>query len=224
MAGFRLAIESGAAGFECDLRLCGRTVMVFHDETLDRSTSRTGRLRDLDSDALAGVALADGEPIPTLRELLDLLAWTRRSLLVNLELKEPATAIPVLSAIAARVRRLERHRFILSTFDPSILYHCAGIRPEIERALLLGEDLTDAELDRVLERIPALALGAVHLHEATLSEERVVRVQRAGLRVRAYTLNEVPQWQRARQLGLSGIITDDPQGAVACFAASGAGG
>ncbi len=59
-------------GIECDVRLTrdGEAV-VFHDETLDRLTSASGRVDAWNSAALAELVLRDGGAIPTLARFLD---------------------------------------------------------------------------------------------------------------------------------------------------------
>ena len=79
LSSFRLALESGADGFELDARLTrDHAVMVLHDAVVDRVSNGRGRLADL---TLAEVERMDagagfhprfaGEQIPTLQKVFE---------------------------------------------------------------------------------------------------------------------------------------------------------
>lgn len=80
LAAFQHAIEQGADWFELDCTVArDLSVVVIHDDTLDRTTSGTGpiadltlaQIRDLDAGSWFAAEYA-GEPLPTLAESLDL--------------------------------------------------------------------------------------------------------------------------------------------------------
>lgn len=75
LTAFRAAVEAGFA-IECDIHLSADGVpIVFHDETLSRLTGVEGKLAERTADDLAALRLKDSaDHIPTLRELLDLVA------------------------------------------------------------------------------------------------------------------------------------------------------
>jgi glycerophosphoryl diester phosphodiesterase len=96
LASFRTAIELGADAVEFDLHVSrDGELVVIHDDTLDRTTTRTGRIEDLTLEEIrradAGVRFAprfQGERVPTLREVLDLVKTLGRpEFRLNLELK-----------------------------------------------------------------------------------------------------------------------------------------
>ena len=71
MEAFKLGVEAGADAIELDVHLTADgQLAVIHDETLDRTTNRTGRVADLTMDEIreadAGAAFAgpDGEGHP----------------------------------------------------------------------------------------------------------------------------------------------------------------
>ncbi|KAI9006432.1 PLC-like phosphodiesterase [Hyaloraphidium curvatum] len=76
---YRLALESGADGIECDLGLTKDDRLVaMHDSTVDRTTGSKGRLRDLTLEEVrkldASGAAREGDPPPTMEEIVELLA------------------------------------------------------------------------------------------------------------------------------------------------------
>ena len=80
LASFRLCKEYGITWLECDVDILeDHTVVVSHDDTLDRCTDQSGSLYDLKSTALseidAGSWFSDdfiGERIPTITQLISL--------------------------------------------------------------------------------------------------------------------------------------------------------
>ena len=82
LAAFRLAIEQGADGLECDLRMSADGIIVIsHDDSLKRTHSQPVRIADATAAELAA------SDVPTLAQTL---VTVRGKLpLINLELKEP---------------------------------------------------------------------------------------------------------------------------------------
>ena len=96
---FARALEMGVAAVELDVQLTadGR-LAVIHDETVDRTTNGTGRVKDFTLAALKTLDAGQGEPIPSLEEVVDLVQG-RAHLVV--ELKQPDAARPLLRFIQA---------------------------------------------------------------------------------------------------------------------------
>lgn len=93
MAAFRKGLELGATGIETDVQMTkdGGLVLI-HDETLNRTTSGTGYVKDhslaelleVDAGSWFGPEFKD-ERLPLLEDLLDLLQG--RDTILNIELK-----------------------------------------------------------------------------------------------------------------------------------------
>lgn len=89
---FLLAAENGL-GIEFDVRPSADDVpVIFHDATLDRMTSETGRFEERDSSAIIGLSLTGGGSIISLATLLE--AWPRETPLLC-ELKIDGATDPV---------------------------------------------------------------------------------------------------------------------------------
>ena len=71
---FEAAAREGV-GCELDVRVTtDKKLIVFHDATLERMCGRTGRIDQLDFDAIREVRLPDGSRIPTLEEAFAAMA------------------------------------------------------------------------------------------------------------------------------------------------------
>ena len=75
LAGVRACIDAGVEGMEIDVQLCADGVPVLmHDDTVDRTTNLRGPVREKTLAELQAADAGDGEPVPTLDEVLALVA------------------------------------------------------------------------------------------------------------------------------------------------------
>ncbi len=88
MAAFRAALELGVDQIETDVRVTkdGHLVLI-HDATVDRTTNGTGEVAGFTLEALRKLDAGQGEQIPTLRELMELVK-DHPTLTLDIELKE----------------------------------------------------------------------------------------------------------------------------------------
>lgn len=232
LASFRAALEAGAEGVETDIALSREGVPVLmHDGTVDRTTNGAGAVDSLTVEELRALDAGQGEPVPTLEDLLELVGDRAE---INIELKDPRAAGPVLDV----VRRHPEVRWFSSSAQWEALAELRALSPESRLyPLTLGQatmaDMRelavaagyDAELiDREFARFPARHHGlddalafAAQIHAEGLSaiELRmdaavVERIHDAGLLVWAWTINDPHRAAELMELGVDAICTDDP--------------
>lgn len=139
----RAAVDADFA-IEVDLQLTANNeVVVFHDETLDRLTSGAGPLA---THKLAGLKelsiLGTDERIPTLQELLDLVAG--RTPLV-LELKSDWNGDERLAARVSEVLTGYAGPVAAMSFDPEILIALQKYAPGLPRGIVAERYYDDPE-------------------------------------------------------------------------------
>ena len=91
LAAFLVALQQGADGIELDAKLTADGhVVVIHDQTVDRTTKISGRVRDMPLEALLELDAGShfdvafkGEPIPTLQQVFERMG---QEVLINIEL------------------------------------------------------------------------------------------------------------------------------------------
>src|ERR1039457_6360683 len=89
---FEHAVGLGYGYLETDLQATSDGVLVaFHDRTLDRVTSRTGRIARMTHRELSGALIGGTEPIPLLEDLL--AAWP--DVRFNIDLKDSPAVRPL---------------------------------------------------------------------------------------------------------------------------------
>lgn len=154
-------------------------------------------------DALRTVVLPGGERIATLIEVLDYC--TRENLLVNVEVKRDVPSRRRATAAIAACLRGTGCDVLVSSFDPFMLAGALALAPRVPRALLLSPD--HPYLDRVANRLRCVAIHPFH---ELVHASRVRAWQARGLRVNTWTVNELEHARALVELGVDGIITDDP--------------
>ena len=122
------AVEAATAvgdRLELDVRRCGTGELVaFHDATLGRVTSATGRVEETAYGRLAELSVGrSGEPVPTLAEALDAVpadAW------VMLDPKERGIAADALAVAADR-----DHGLAVTADDPAVIEAVRAVDPAV---------------------------------------------------------------------------------------------
>lgn len=137
-AAFHAAIEAGH-GIELDVQASADgEAIVFHDYELGRLTDGTGKLAELDADALRAIPLrGESEGLPTLREILDLIGG-RAPLLI--EVKSPGRRVAALSGAVRRALEDYVGPVAVMSFNPSVPRWFAANAQEVLRGLVVTEE------------------------------------------------------------------------------------
>lgn len=220
LAAFQYAVDQGADGIELDVHLSADgEVVVIHDAALDRTTNGSGfvhektlaELKELDAGSWFGAEFA-GQQLPTLTEVFELVG---DKLLINVELKGPGlfkSALP--EKVVEIVKRFSfTDRVIFSSFKSWLLRMTGQLLPDARLGLLLMPG-TLAKIARVLSR-PVINPWAFHPYYRSVTPRFVSCAAKQNRQVLAYTVNDPDEIKRLTQMGIYGIITDDPALALA---------
>ncbi len=195
LAGFKYALAQEIDGIEFDVHLSKDQIpVVIHDETLDRTTDGSGRIHDYTLAQLRNFKLANGRPIPTLAEVLDLLAG--QDVQANLEFKTNKIHYPNIEKIVLQmVEQTDLvHPMIYSSFDLQTLRNCRKIDPNQNYNFLSSHRIFQPE-----KTIKKEGLSGLHLKH----------YQSAGILQRVWTVNDKRKAILLLKHGITGIITDD---------------
>ena len=201
---FKKALELGAACVEADVYHVDGNLMVFHDDRLERTTNGSGYLLDHDFETLRALDAGDGERIPTLEELFEIVDLKAG---VNIELKGPHTVRPVCEFIATQRQYGWRDDLVLvSSFNHSRLEAVRRIDPRIRLGVLITGPPGDAAAVAA-----ALDAYSVHLSLAFIDRAFVADAHSLGLRVFVFTVNDPDDIRRMAALGVDGVFTNYPE-------------
>lgn len=208
---FARAIQRSADGVELDVQCtCDGHLVVIHDETLERTTNGTGWVKDytLDElralDASAGMAGFPDARIPTLGEVLALLAPT--DVRANIELKNSTVDYPGLEDMVwSEVRSAGMSdQVVLSSFSPESVARLVQCTTAQVGMLFEVNELLWAPWRHAV----TVGAAAIHLPRLRAYAGVVRRCQRAGLIVRVWTVNDQRTADRLNRWGVTGIFTD----------------
>ncbi len=214
MAAFKTALEFGVDGLELDVHLSrDGEVVVCHDERVDRTTNGHGFIKDLTWPELQKLDAGSWfdlkfskERIPKLQEVLELVEGI--NILLNIELKTDIFRYP---GIEKKVIRMVKDyglmkQCIISSFYHYSLINIATIAPEMKTGVLY-----EAGLYKPWDY--ALSFGAAALHSPcySLTPETVVQAKLKGLTVNTWTVDELPEIEKAWKAQVDGIITNRPE-------------
>lgn len=148
-----------AHGFaiECDVQLTrDLEAVVFHDWTVDRLTTATGKVVDKTAAELAGLTMRDtGDRIPTLSEFLTVLAGATP---LVCEIKSAFDGDLRLARRTAEIIKTYDGPVVLKSFDPDVVAALHELAPNHARGIVGEHDYRDGEWEKLSqERRRALA-------------------------------------------------------------------
>ena len=208
---FAAAVLGGATLVEFDVRTTADEVpVVFHDRTLDRTTTGSGHVWDatlgemqaLDAGSWFSPAYA-GVRVPTLAATLDLLLPPGPDLLM--EIKPPASLPQVKAMLEMVFAAGLGGRTIVQSFDPEVVRLTRESAPDVPRGLLrLRFEADTVPLAEELEVTYCNPSVADVLDDPATVAELTGR----GIAVMPWTANDMAQWPALTAAGVAGLITD----------------
>jgi glycerophosphoryl diester phosphodiesterase len=195
------AFECGADAVEVDVRLSkDGEVMVIHDETLERTTNGVGWIKEKTLEQLRTFDAGRGERIPKLSDVLSLSEKLGVELVV--EVKEEETEEIVIREIIEA--GMEAKVIISSFFHPSLL-KVKELAPRIKTGVIISS----------LPVFPVnLALDAnanvIFPKYTRLNREFIEEAVEKGIQIYPWTVNTREDLERVLELGVDGIVTDNP--------------
>ena len=219
LSAFALCAQYGVKWIECDLDiLADDTVVVSHDDTLDRCTNRAGSLYDLTIDDLqdidAGSWFSDnyiGERIPTLEEFIQLVNHHQYN--VNIEIKSClegwVKTERLLQRVATAIRTIDKNcEVLVSSFNHQLLREFKQLSPETPVACLFEQLSLQSDW---LTSLQACLARAIHVENTGLTKEQVLAFKQHGYEVNVYTVNNLARANQLFNWGVDGIFTDIAQ-------------
>jgi glycerophosphoryl diester phosphodiesterase len=204
LAAITRALDAGVDAIEIDIYQIGGELVVTHDRRLGRVVSGQGIITDVPLAYLRQQKLGNGEPLPTLR---DILALVGDRALLNIEIKG-ANCVPVLKQqLEAFVsdHQLSFEHYIVSSFDHQQLYQSLHALPHVKRAALIE----GIPLDYAQCCVPLKAY-AFNTHLSFVTPELIKDARQRGLKNWVYTVNHEEDWLWLADLGIDGVFTDKP--------------
>jgi glycerophosphoryl diester phosphodiesterase len=204
------ALNYGVDWVEIDVRIVDDTIIVLHDETLDRTTNGSGSIYQYSIADLRKVDAGCGEKIPLLVEVMQAID-ARAGL--NIEIKQQHIVQQLIS-LTNEYLALQpnwRNHLMLSSFIPEVMTELSLVAPD---GCLLGA-LSDSNLVDPIQLAHRFNAYSTNISLGQLSRALVEQAHRHGLKVLVYTVNDAADIRRCFELSVDGIFTDFPERAIA---------
>lgn len=205
LAAFKKAVALGADWIELDVYTVDGELVVIHDNRLERTTNGTGTVARRGVSYLRRLDAGQGEQIPFLGEVLDTVA---RRIKVNIELKGPQTAKPVVSLLNHYVRNhgWTYDQFLVSSFDHKQVATTKAACAQLP----VGINLKKITRDETW--IPKqLDLFSVHVDVKSVSADIIGAIHCAGCLAFVFTVNTRTAISKVAQMGADGVFTNFPE-------------
>jgi glycerophosphoryl diester phosphodiesterase len=220
IAGLRRASSLGVTWVEFDAKLTadGRCVL-FHDDTLERTTNGCGRVADTTYDEMSALDAGSwfgseyaGERVPRLVAALG--AACELDLGVDIEIKPcPGREVETAEAVMAEARdHWPTHRSapLITSFNDECLTVAREVVPSWPRGLISLEIPHDWQA-----RLAALDCRILACRHRHLTRRNVARIVGHGIDVLAFTVNDPKRAGRLLDWGVTTIISDAPDDIMA---------
>lgn len=198
------ALDAEVDGIEIDVHEVDSKLVVIHDRWLHRTTSGQGQISQHNFDHIRTLDAGNGETIPTLDEVLALIAG---KCTLNIELKGIQNIELLFSCIdsAINTTKLNNTDVLLSSFNHRQLNNIKQSRSEFAIGALTA--CYPLEYATFAERLNAFS---VHLNVDFISKDFVDDAHARGLKVFVYTVDEIEDINAMKGLGVDGIFSNFP--------------
>ena len=207
---FEHAVSLGYTHLETDVHVTADGIAVaFHDHSLDRLTDRTGEISELKWAEVAMARVAGKHPVCRLDELLASFPQTY----FNLDPKHDAAIDPLVEVLehSGATERVcvcsfsgRRTRRVKQKIGDLL---CTGAGPgEVVGALARGWRLPTLGQGADVLQVP-VGYGRINL----VTKRFVDAAHRGGQHVHVWTIDAPDEMERLLDLGVDGIMTDEPE-------------
>ena len=212
MEAFRGASAAGADGIELDVQLSkdGQLVII-HDETLDRTTTGKGYVKDYTLSELkqldASGKLFSDLQLPSFEEYCE---WVKNTpLITNIELKTSIVyyeEIEEKTAEMVKAFRLE-DRVIFSSFNHLSIVRMKQLLPECPVGALVEHD----DLQNAGYYCSRFGFEYYHPDGSLFTKENAENCREHGVGVNVWTVNDLKMFENMTDWGVDGVITNYPK-------------
>ncbi len=199
LAAFQGAMDTGADMIEMDLHLTrDKELVVIHDHTTDRVSMERVKVRQTELSRLREVELKGGHRVPTLEEVLDLVA---QRIPLNIELKAKGTG----GALARfLMKRAYADGLLVSSYKAREVEEFHRFFPQVPVARIYTRTS-----ERDIARDAKNHRFSIHVDHRHLKENTVKMAHRLGLKVFTFTTDDPSEIKKLFSWGVDGIFTND---------------
>lgn len=195
------AIKHLADGVEVDLRVSkDKHIIIYHNKRLKGLKKIKASIRRKTLKQLKNFKIKGTEPIPTLKQVLRLTPKESKNFAWHLEIKN-RNVIPLLPELVSKYQ----NKIIFSSFRLADLLKLKKILPH-SRTALLKRKFRKKKILRALQN----NIKELHLYHKEIDDKTSGWLEKHGVTVRAWVVNDKKTLEKMKKYGVKGIITNRP--------------
>ena len=167
-------------------------LVVFHDDDLYRLCGKNLKIKDLTWDDLSKIKLKNGEHIPSLEEVLDLV---KGRVLLDIEIKTDVRGFSFLKELS-RMLDVYKGDFLVKSFNPLYILWFRIKKPEYTRGILVSS-LKNAKMPKFLKYMLfhmwfnfLINPDFIAFNKKDLPSKSLLREQKKGIPILIWTTKE----------------------------------
>lgn len=205
LASFQKALNLSVDMIELDVHKSkSGEIVVIHDNTVDKTTNGSGKVGELTLKELKKLDAGNGERIPTLTEVLDLVD---NKIKINIEIKTRDATKGVVKIIEEYVQKNYTYKsFLVSSFDYRNLIKVKLLNFKIPLGVITKRKLILLNL-LFAQLVNAYSINILY---TSVSKKIIKQAHALGLKVFVWTVNEPRDIERMKKLGVDGVFSDYP--------------
>ncbi len=210
LEGFEHIKKLGMHSMEFDLRLSkDHKIVIIHDETLDRTTNKKGKVYDFTAEELKAFA------VPELKEVLGLFDHIEHA---QLEVKSPKKEHHeiICKGIAACLKELNCEKnCVITSFDTDFLKSTENFVPHLRHGLIYQKGrvpraLSEKSANSLIDLAKELNAGLLAINYRNCTQFLIGLAKKNNIETSTWTVNEEANFLRLKEWGIDSIITDCP--------------
>ena len=217
MSGFEWCVNNDIKWAECDVQLTDEDILIIiHDETLDRTSDTKGLIKKITKKKLETINVGINnskvklfQKIPTLEELLNFCKTSGLKLNIEMKFYDPIKSSYRKRLVDELLKTIEttksNDQVLITSFDIKALKILRKLSKEIPIGILY-ENLPKNWVKSATD----LKVTSIHLDYNFLTFEKLNQIHRLNIKSFVYTCNNPSEIKLFWDVGLSGVITDDP--------------
>lgn len=223
LASVQKALDMGVDIIEVDIHLSkDKELIVIHDATLDRTTNGMDEVQDHTLAALKKLDAGgwfdksfEGEPIPTLREVMKLINGQS---VILIEIKKGKSGIytGIEQKVVDIIRAFKAEKWsIVQSFEPEVIEKMHKIAPDITlHKLIVGTiPIFSVYHDGKFRARSVYSFDyvqAINPYHYLLTQRFINETHKRGMKVFTYTINDENEIENVLKMGVDGIVTNFP--------------
>jgi len=198
-----LKLKVGAVEFDVHHTKDGKLI-VMHDDTVNRTTDGIGPIHKFTLEEIRKLHEQNGEPVPTLNEVLDLL---KNKCISKIDIKDSK----IISKVIRLIKKKDMIRSVIITCEvSSILRKSKELSKNIKLEAGGFGYSKNIPIKKIIDKAISVHADIISPHYTIITKKLVDEAHKNGLKVHVWTVDTKTMIYKMKKMGVDGITTNFP--------------